>query len=194
MKKSNDNELYSKTNKMLERIIITNSIQDMYEFVHNECWKDLGLDSLQECADKYDGPSYSTFRRNYNAAVYQKTYLPGTVVGSINESALRVICKKKYSTKIKLAVAQKILKAEKRLANITEKDIEAFIQNSKIVLSPTQMTKASELAQLMVTDECLDQIEGFIEQTKMGSKKRAAFIKQIGVKVWSELKSEEQSR
>ncbi len=176
--------------KLLARIIKGNSMQDIYEFVHNNCWKDLGSDSLQECVDKYDVQSYSTFRRNYNAAIYQKDYLPETVVGSINESALRVICQKKHSTKIKLAVAKKILKADRGLENITGKDIEVFIQNSKIVLSTKQMTKASELAQLMVTDGYLNEIEEYIEQNKMGSKKRAAFIKRIGAKVWCELKQE----
>ncbi len=179
--------------KLLAQIIESRKMLDMYEFVHNECWRDLSFDSLQECVDEYDCPSYSTFRRNYNAAVYQITYLPGTVVGVIKESTLRVICKKEHRAKIKLAVAQKILKADKGLENITEKDIEAFIQSTKIVLSPKQMTKAFELAQLMVTNECLDEIDDYIEQTKMSSKKQAAFIKQIGVKVWSELKQEGQS-
>lgn len=195
MKNTNEIKLSAREHaeKLLAQIIKSRKMLDMYEFVHNECWRDLSFDSLQECVDEYDCPSYSTFRRNYNAAVYQITYLPGTVVGVIKESTLRVICKKEHSAKIKLAVAQKILKADKGLENITEKDIEAFIQSTKIVLSPKQMTKAFELAQLMITNECLDEIDDYIEQTKMSSKKQAAFIKQIGVKVWGELKQEGQS-
>ena len=195
MKNSTETQLSAREHaeKLIAQVCETGKMLDMYEFVNNKCWEDLGFDSLQECVDKHDVPSYSTFRRNYNAAAYQKTYLPGTVVGSINESALRAICKKTCITKIKLAVAQKILKADKGLENITEKDIAAFIQSTKIVLSPKQMTKALELAQLMITNECLDEIDEYIEQTKMSSKKRNAFIRQIGVKVWGELKQEGQS-
>ncbi len=179
----------AKAKRLIAQISETGEMLDMYEFVENKYWRQLGLNSLQKCIDKYEVPSYDTFRRNYNAAAYQKKYLPGTEVGVIKESALRVICKKEHSAKIKLAVAQKILKAGQELNNITKNDIEAFIKGSKIVLGSKQKNKASEFAQLLVTDECFNQIEDYIEQNKMGPKKRNVFYKQIGLKVWSELKS-----
>ena len=179
----------AKAKRLIAQISETGEMLDMYEFVENKYWRQLGLNSLQKCIDKYEVPSYDTFRRNYNAAAYQKKYLPGTEVGVIKESTLRVICKKEHSAKIKLAVAQKILKAGQELNNITKNDIEAFIKGSKIVLGSKQKNKASEFAQLLVTDECFNQIEDYIEQNKMGPKKRNVFYKQIGLKVWSELKS-----
>ena len=78
MKNTNEIKLSAREHaeKLLAQIIKSRKMLDMYEFVHNECWRDLSFDSLQECVDEYDCPSYSTFRRNYNAAVYQCIFWP----------------------------------------------------------------------------------------------------------------------
>ncbi|MCX7092028.1 MAG: hypothetical protein NTY50_01065 [Methylobacter sp.] len=193
-----ENEIQSKTTKakkLIANIIKSDNMLDIYTFVHSKAWELLGFNSLPECI-KNDPklPCYSKMLRIHKAVVFQKTYLPDTEVGSIKEGVLRPICAGIHTEVIRKRVAVKILKSEKGLDQLKKKDIETFIKSSKIVLSTKQKNKASEFAQLMITPQYSRKIEQYIEQTKMGPKRRDVFIRQIGLKVRSELKNEEQSR
>lgn len=173
---------------LIANIIKNKGMQDIYEFMKEESWKDYDCNSLTECINKYPGlPAYSTMLRHYKMVEYQLMYLPGTKIGDFKRSVFRTICEGKLSDKIKARVAAKILNSNKEFQELTTNDIEKFIMNSKVVLNQRHMDAALNFAEDIITEKYLDKIEEYIEKHNLSMEKQKVFFREIGRCFWKEL-------
>lgn len=180
--KNTNNSRKRKAEALVSNIIENKNMIDIHRFMDKKIWKDLGMGSLSACIDEnIKLPSETTMRRVFKAVEFQLAYLPEIEIGEINKFTLLPISEGDHSKHIKRSVAQKILNSVKSPNEITKNDVLGFIASSQ--LNEHDKKKATEFAQILVTDDLLDEISDYVDMAEMDDLHCEAFLRRIGLKV-----------